>query len=229
MAKQDYLPNGDADKAVWLANFVEKAKNYAVLLGLSPATIIKLEEDRDAFVAALVLLDALRNSVEAVTAFKNRLRDGKTPLGVLPTLPTLPVVPPTLQSDIFGHVRQLVRAIKANPNYTETIGDDMRIIGDEITEDPNLWQPSLSVNFVAGAPHLKWTKGQSESIKIWVDRGTGYELLIVSTHKDYTDHHALPAEGQTALWKYKAVYLLHDSEVGQISPVLEVAVTGTGV
>jgi len=57
------------------------------------------------------------------------------------------------------------------------------------------------------------------------DRGTGFVFLGIDTVPDYTDTQTLPA-GQSALWKYKAIYRLNDERVGQWSDVVSVAVAG---
>ncbi len=225
MKKHDYLPRADADRAIWLVNFEQKAKDYQVILNLSPATIAQLETDSDIFAGTLLFVEQLRNKLEAATAFKNQLRDGTGTL-VPPILPTLPPIPPTVQSGIFNRVRLLVQTIKAHPNYTESIGDDMRIIGEESTDDPNTWKPILGVRLESGRPNILWKKGHSEGIKLWVDRGTGFEFLAIDTRPDYIDNEPLPPLGQSAVWKYQARYLLNDETVGLVSDVLDVTVTG---
>ncbi|MEI6336175.1 MAG: hypothetical protein WCS87_16570 [Methylococcaceae bacterium] len=41
-----------------------------------------------------------------------------------------------------------------------------------------------------------------------------------------TDNTLLPASGATAIWKYKAIYRLHDEQVGQWSDMISVMVGG---
>ena len=230
VTKKPYMPRTDNDKAIWLANFVEKLKLYDVALSISPATITQLETDRDIFVGALVLVEQLKDSLEGVTAFKNNLRDGGDSL-VAPSIPVMPPLPPTIQNDIFGRVRKLVRVIKGNPNYSESIGDSLRIIGEDTPDPSGTWKPILSVTFQASVPTLKWKKGKSNGIKLWVDRGDGqgFRFLVINTKAAYTDTHPLPPAGQTALWKYQAVYLVKDEEVGLISDILDVTVTGKNI
>lgn len=230
MARKFYMPRTDNEKALWLANFVDKLKLYDVALGISPVTITQLETDRDVFVGALMLVEQLKDSLEGITAFKNALRDGGGSL-VAPSIPLMPPIPPDVQEDIFGRVRKLVRVIKGNLNYSESIGDSLRIIGEDTPDPSATWKPILSVAFQASVPTLKWKKGKSSGIKLWVDRGDGqgFRLLAINTKATYTDTHPLPPVGQTALWKYQAVYLLKDEEVGLISGVLDVTVTGKNV
>ena len=43
---------------------------------------------------------------------------------------------------------------------------------------------------------------------------------------DHTDTQPLPAAGQSALWKYKAIYRQGDDRVGQWSDVVSIPVAG---
>jgi hypothetical protein len=66
-----------------------------------------------------------------------------------------------------------------------------------------------------------------DGLEIHVDRGTGVSaLLAFDTEPDYLDTAALPASGASAAWKYKAIYRLHDTQVGQWSDVASIGVMG---
>ena len=58
----------------------------------------------------------------------------------------------------------------------------------------------------------------------WVDRGDGkgFGFLAVDTVPDYVDTAPIPPAAAT--WKYKAIYRLHDEQVGQWSAVVSLAV-----
>ena len=56
-------------------------------------------------------------------------------------------------------------------------------------------------------------------------RGKGFAFLAVGTVPDYTDTQTPPA-GQSALWKYKAIYRQGDDRVGQWSDVVSIPVAG---
>lgn len=230
MAKQDYLPNRDNDKAVWLANFVEKLKLHDVLLGISAATITQLETDRDVFASALVVVESFRTAYEGIVIYKNRLRDSKEPLGVPPSAPTIPPIPPDIQGNIFGRIRILVQTIKLNPNYTETIGDELGIIGEASEPiDPSTLKPVLKTQiYTDGHPLIIWHKGQSDGIAIKVDRGNGagYEPLATDSHPNYLDTHPLPPFGQSVIWKYTAIYLQGDAHIGLWSEPVSITVSG---
>ena len=74
---------------------------------------------------------------------------------------------------------------------------------------------------------MKWTKGGFDALEIWVDRGTGtFSYLANDTVPDYLDTAPLPAAGQSATWRYRAIYRLGDERVGQWSNVAVIAVMG---
>lgn len=80
----------------------------------------------------------------------------------------------------------------------------------------------------AGQPNVKWKKNGMQGIHLYADRGDGkgYSFFVTDTHPDYLDSYPLPAAGQAALWKYKAIHIDNDEETGQISDELSVSVSG---
>ena len=63
-----------------------------------------------------------------------------------------------------------------------------------------------------------------QQCEIQVDRGNGWEILTFDTTPDYTDSHPHPAAATQ--WKYRAIYRVDDTQVGQWSPVVSVMVGG---
>jgi hypothetical protein len=224
--RKPYMPKSDSGKVLWLNNFAAKLPTYAATLSIDAGTIAQIQIDSDVFGEILIFQNNLKDTMESYTAYKNLLRSGTGSLTPLPPIPTPPTLSPDAQPNIFGRVASLVQTIKNHPNYNESIGDDLQIIGEEQDVNPNDWKPILKVEYIAGSPNIKWTKGDSDSIKIKVNRGSGYEFLAIDTKPDYLDKHTLPPFGQSALWKYIAIYMLDDEEVGQWSDELEVAVKG---
>ena len=67
-----------------------------------------------------------------------------------------------------------------------------------------------------------------DGLELWVDRGDakGFVFLAIDTIPNYTDTQAMPPAGQSALCKYKAIYLQADQRVGQWSDVVSIPVAG---
>lgn len=89
-------------------------------------------------------------------------------------------------------------------------------------------KPVLDVTLVAGRPRIDWEKQGMDAIEIHVkrDADSSFALLAVDTIPDYDDTAALPAPGQSAVWKYKAIYRLGDERVGQWSDEVSIVVMG---
>ncbi len=87
-------------------------------------------------------------------------------------------------------------------------------------------QPTLKVVLRGGNVNLLWKKGKFGGILIEKDSGQGFITLDKDFHPDFIDNSPLPAPNQTALWKYRAIYLLNDEKVGKWSDVVSISVNG---
>ena len=67
-----------------------------------------------------------------------------------------------------------------------------------------------------------------DTLEIHVDRGDGKgsNYLSNDSHPDSLDTAPLPALGVGAVWTYRAIYRLHNHQVGQWSAELKVSVMG---
>ena len=96
--------------------------------------------------------------------------------------------------------------------------------------DPVTSQPALKVQLIAGGlPEVLWKKGQFDGIRLQIDRGDGkgWVELAIDMKPNFTDDLSpLPAAGKTALWQYRAIYLLNDADFGQWSAPVSVTVAG---
>ena len=225
MKKSPYMPSDDAGKAAWLANFSSKLPTYQGPLGLTAAEITAVAADNTFFAYAFNAQTQISSYAQQWTTFKNAARDGKAA-----SLGNAPVVPATggataVAPGIFLRTAALVARIKKQPGYTESIGQALKIIGAEQTVDLTAMKPALTAKQEAGGVVVGWTKQEMDAVEILVDRGAGFVFLAIDTVPDYTDTQSLPA-GQSALWKYKAIYRLNDERVGQWSDVVSVAVAG---
>ena len=166
------------------------------------------------------------NKARDWTAYKNALRDGH-PAGPIPPSLAATTPPTAVLPGIFDRATLLVGRIKKHPGYAEAIGQDLGIIGAEVTINLAALKPILTLTLQAGHPNVGWTKQGMDALEIHVDRGNGtYALLAIDTVPDYLDTAALPAPGTSAAWKYKAIYRLRDEQVGQWSDVASLSVMG---
>ena len=228
MSKAYFLAPDADGKDSQLTNIAGKLGTYKNTVGLEDAVVTSTQADATFFHYALTSQKSLANYAQQWTAYKNAARNGTgASLGPAPVPPTLGTAPTAVPPGIFKRLTALVARIKAHPGYTEAIGQDLDIIGAEQTLDTTSAKPVLKLELQAGHPNVKWTKGGFDALEIWVDRGTGtFAYLANDTVPDYLDTAPLPAPGQSALWRYKAIYRLSDAQVGQWSDVVSIAVQG---
>lgn len=225
MKKTYYLPADDAGKLAWLTNFAAKLAPYQTALGLTAAEVTAVGADKDFFTYVFNAQAQVSSYAQQWTAYKNAARDGKAAsLGTAPVVPVL-APPATVAPGIFGRLAALVARIKKQPGYTESIGEALQIVGAEQTVDLATVKPVLQVTTQSGGVLIAWTKQGLGGIEIHVDRGAGFVFLTIDSVPDYVDTQT-PVAGQTALWKYKAIYRLNDERVGLWSDVVSVAVGG---
>ncbi|MBK5285777.1 MAG: hypothetical protein JJE25_10280, partial [Bacteroidia bacterium] len=119
-----------------------------------------------------------------------------------------------------------VKRIKGSVNYNENIGEDLGIIGADIILDFGSMQPELKITFDVERPKIKYIKGGTDGLNIYVDRadGGGMKFLKYVTKTTYTDTEELPAGVTSAVWTYKGIYVVNDTEVGIPSAAVSVTV-----
>jgi len=226
--KSHYLPNDDNGKAAWLNNLSGKLPAYQAALGLTAADAASAAADSAFFTYALNAQIQIAAYSQQWTAYKNSARNGNAPaLGAIPPAPVLPTPAPAMVAPgIFGRATALVARIKVAPGYTDSIGQALQLIGADNPLDPTTLKPVLNVKLEAGVVDIGWIKQGMDALELWVDRGTGFVFLAIDTIPNYTDTAPMPAAGQSALWKYKAIYLQADQRVGQWSDVVSIPVAG---
>ena len=224
-----YLPETDSGKATLLKNFALKLPGYATVLGISPAEVASVQADAAAFKYILTMNMGYKTDKQEVSKYKDAMRDGPvgTPLGPWPTPAPLPPAPALVAAGIFVRFRKMAARIKATPGYTNGIGEDLGIVGDEQVIDIFNMKPMLNSRLDMGRPLIIWQKGRADSIDIYVDRkdGQGFVFLTTDTQPDYLDTFPMPAGVASFVWDYKAVYKIGDDQVGQFSEPIEVTVT----
>ena len=223
---KNYIPGAEAVLLVWLLNFVTKIGGYASTLGLTPAEVTSVTNDYTYFKFVENMLTSYKTMVQNIVAYKNLLMyltSGQV-LGGIPVMPDLGTVPPAVPSGFMNRLFQLVQKIKASPNYTTAIGEDLGIIAPNSPVDIDTLQPLLKVTKDAGKPRIKSKKGVAEGMDLYVDRndGKGFVFLIRLLKLNYVDTFVLPLV--ITEWNYKGMYVINNSNVGLMSAVVAVDV-----
>ena len=227
MSTSSYMPLTDGGKANLLDHLTTALLPYTTLLSIALEDVASLTADALSFRYALQSASDMQAYGQNWTAFKNHQRDGSGSVASWPVPPALVLpMPAAVKPGIIPRLSSLAAQIKASKNYTTAIGKDLWLIGSEVVIDPVSWKPIISVQFQAGHPIIQWTKSQASAIEIWVDRNdtNGFVPLTINTEPNTNDTFALPEAGTSQLWHYKAIYILHDAQVGHWSDVVSVTV-----
>lgn len=229
MPNNTAIPRDDAGKLKLLQHLNASLPSYSLALEVSADDLAQLSAGLDGFNYCLKAQDSANNYSNALFAFKRVLRDGpKDAVINAPTLPVLPTAPALFYADVFGFLGALITRIKRHKNYTESIGKALNIISARSQViDFNSLQPLLTVGFQGGHPVLHWKSNGTDALEIEADYGTGsFKLISIQLSPGYQDNSPLPAAGTAAVWRYRAIYRIHDQQVGQWSPILEIGVKG---
>lgn len=223
-----FIPNGDADRGIWMGNFSNKLPTYATLVGVTAAEVTSVQKDTVMYTYIINMLETYKQTVNNITSYKNLLKHavGQQHLGAIPGAPTLTTAPPVVTEGVFDRISKLVKRIKASTSYTEAMGQDLGIIAPTQIIDINSMQPDLKVNLDAGRPHIKCSKGYADAIDLYVDRkdSIGFTLIGRLLKLDYIDVVNLPTNIALAEWDYKAMYVIGNGCVGLMSSVVSVVV-----
>lgn len=225
---KDWLEKEDLKFAAQIAEFAEALPTYAVLLGISPAQLAAALADAN-FVGFVIFKSPTADAYKQNwVKLKDQVRYGVNGdvLAPFPSPVDVTTPPATVEPNVEKRFRELVKIIKANPNYTKGIGEALKIEKDETVVNPSEGKPSFRVFLDSGSPVLKWVKGMYEGVEVWVDRGTGYIKAERDLRPPFVDKHTLPAAGQSAVWKYKMIYILNDETIGLWSDEVSITVTG---
>jgi hypothetical protein len=224
----DYLEKEDLKFAVQIAEFAEALPTFAGTLDLTVLQVGNAQNDAD-FISFVITKNLAADGYKQNwVKLKDQVRYGKNGdvLAAFPPPVDVSSPPTAVQPNVEKRFRELVKIIKAHPNYTKGIGETLKIEKAETTVNPSEGKPSFKVFLDSGSPVLKWMKGIYEGVEVWVDRGTGYTKAERDLRPPFVDKHTLPPAGQSAVWKYKMIYLLKDETIGLWSDEVSVTVVG---
>jgi hypothetical protein len=230
MAKSSYISPGDEGFAAQLQTFKNAIPGYAATLGLTTTDTKPQAADADYFSYVLACQQIMQNGSRQWTGWKDlERRGGDLPPTGEPVAPSFPTAVIAVPPGIEARFRALVKQIKANASYNESIGQALGIEGSQQAgPDYATLQPDISATINGTHVNIGWNwSGFSsflDQIEIQVDRGQGFVALAFDTTPGYTDTQPFPAA--PVKWTYQAIYRVGDSRVGQWSKPVSVTVGG---
>ena len=225
----NYLETNDEKFAVQIGNFGSKVGGYQALFGLNASEVTAAQNDAAFFQWIVTNAEKVDTYKRNWISFKTIARKGATNItnNTAPNAPVLDTMPTAVAQGIEFRFATLVNRIKAHQNYTVAIGQNL---GIELTTTQNLdldgAQPTLKVVLRGGKVNLDWKKGKFEGIMIEKDSGSGFVMLDKDLRPNFIDNSPHPAQGESAIWKYRAMYLFSDQQVGLWSDIVTTSVAG---
>lgn len=230
MATNGFIPRPENERVNWFSNMAAKLPNHASKYNITDAQVLDVANGA-AFTAQWYNYKlGIETHKQQVNKYNDEQLNGVAAGAVASVSPTPPALP-TLTAPAPGALMRAVaigKIIKAQTIYTEADGKDMGLIGTEIVVEAESMKPTLTIRLVGGGhPEIVWHKHGMDGIERYKDNGDGtFALLVYDTYPNHIDTTPLPATGQTAVWKYKAIYRFHDAHVGQWSDAVNVTVIG---
>lgn len=225
MPVQFYLPRAEAELVIWFQNWAAKIQTYGTVVGLTAAEKTQATTDAN-FVSTLI------NSVLAFKTFTNDLVGYKNiilyttigaPMPATPTAPAMFVAPLGALDAIIKRTQQINERIRNHPAYTVAIGQDLGIIGPEVSpqnEPTNVRATALPGSDV----RVSYNKGGAAGVAIYGKRGSElvYTLLSIDTNTPYVDTRDPLVVGQPENRTYKLLLYDGDNTFGDYSDEVSV-------
>jgi hypothetical protein len=226
---RNYLETTDEKFAIQFSNFTSKIESYSAGFGLTEAEITSIKADAAYNAWAINNVKKVDAYKKDWTTFKNILKKGETNVSSnnAPVLPNLDIAPTAVAPGVLFRFTTIVNRIKAHQTYTTAVGQSLGIelsISQKIDLDNA--QPTLRVVMRGGRVNLVWKKGKFDGIIIEKDNGAGFITLDKDLHPDFIDNSTMPTQGESQIWKYRAMYLYNDDKVGLWSDVVTATVAG---
>lgn len=223
----DYLPKSIGDLAIWYANFAAKIGGYAATFNLAAAEVTQVQTDNAAIQFVVNGQQIRQTDAQEWTRYRDLMLFAPlgTPMPPVPTPGNVGSLPAGAQASIIPRLRKLVERIKAHPNYTQAIGEDLGIVPPK--SQPGVAKPTLKAQAETDYQvRLTFSMRRYPMIEIQSRRGNEAEFstLAYDTASPYLDTRPPLNAGQSELREYRARYINKDNQpVGEWSDVVIVA------
>lgn len=232
MKRQRYFPAVVALRPEWFNNFATQLPGANTTLGLDADEVTAIINDaRYCEYACGDWLTTAREFGPAATAAIELLFDGD---GAVPAaLPAFapPALPAGVTAAAPGALRRIflfVQKIKGCKTYTEAIGLQLGIVGQEDAAEHPVPEFSLKQERGEGCQCVRiiFKKFGRQGVVIYSRRGGGaWEMLGIDLASPYLDERPLLAAGAPEVREYRLQYYDDAAPTGDFTPVQSITVT----
>ncbi len=229
MPKKFWWPTSMADQLVLIQNFLAKIASYAAALGLTPAEVSDAESMCDAFIGSFNFADTCRSTMQAVTQWRDMVLYGQPTGSAAPAPPVFPVGGvPAYKRGTLTQFFALRDRIVASSGYTTAIGEDLGIVGAEITPPPpSEITPNLKTSVTMGnTVNIVGSMQGMDALRVeYAPKGGSFMTIafLTNTPGGFQITPANPNQPETGM--IRAVFIKKNAQYGNFSPNYPVTVS----
>ena len=211
-----------------LQNFFNKIENYEAALALTPAQVVAMQTVCEHAIAAFNYVEGCKTSMQAATAWRNEVMYGGPNGTPAPAAPTFPGNAPTdVKRGLINSFMRYRDYIVNLPGYDKSIGEDLGLIGAEITPTPEQDMRPELVTRATGSYNVALTGSMQGMDAMRIEYATGdgpYREVGLFTSKPGTVHIEPQNPGQPENGRLRAVFIKKSHVVGNYSPNYSVTI-----
>ncbi len=199
MAKRrNYIPTAEGDLKTWLMNLRDKIDTHGSTIGLTGSEINSIKSNVNQLISKIDAVEQKRNDFHEAVADKNTFKNATT-----------------------KSIGTLISRGKLTSGYTTAIGEDLDVIGEEITIDSGTAKPIITSKKVPGGWEFSFNLlNFFHGIKLYRKRPaeTEFKRIATDTNSPYVD-----ADPQVNNTEYHAFYInTEEEEVGVRSDIIKI-------
>lgn len=217
-----------AERDGQLNNIAVKVETYKTILGISAPDITRITKANEMAQYIATSRTSLIGYVEGLTKYKDQLLDGNVlqSMNAFPALPDLGTAPDAGLAGIWGFIEKRRTVWMAADAFTETIGDDMQIIGPTVIINTNNYKPLLTAKVGAGVIHVKTDSAYIEVHNLYAaNAGEAFELIASFKGSKFEYKRVIKSGvAESVILQVQGVY--KNNAIGMLSDIVTVAYNG---
>lgn len=222
MARKFWWPTSMPEQVVLMQNFSVKISGYATVLGMTSAQVSDAQALCSAFMGAFNSTEQCRATMAAMTQWRDEVFYGE-PMGQpAPAAPVFPIVGTTMYTR--GTVKQFFELrdrIVAAPGYTQAIGEDLGIVGPEVSRPaPGAVMPDLRAETSTGYwVNLSGSMQGMDALRVEYSRDGGANFTTVAFLTNTPGGFQVTPQNPNQPEKgvVRAIYIKRNEEIGRYS------------
>lgn len=231
MKRKPYFPEQTGLWAGWFDNLATQLPLANAELDMDAAVVTARVADARycQYACGPWLTFARETGTQATAALEVLLYQTSAAAYAMPvfTPPALPAGVVAVPAGALNRIKDFVAQIKRSPNYTDAIGQQLKIIGEEDTEEHAYPEFSLTQEREEGCQcvRIRFFKYGHKGVMIHSRRGAGaWESLGIDLASPYQDERPLLVAGQPEMREYRLQFYDNEGPNGEMSPIQQITV-----